>query len=141
MNDPIPPLRGMRHIALQVRDMAAARAFYEGILGLKTVWVPDPDNVYLSSGTDNIALHTAVGAARRQEAGGRSDGALDHFGFILATRGDVDAWDAKLKTAGVKFVHPLKDHRDGSRSFYVEDPEGNVIQFLYEPGLSKVSGF
>ena len=122
----------MRHIALRVRDMAAARAFYEGVLGLKTVWAPDPENVYLSSGQDNIALH----AGRQKAEGGRQDEALDHFGFILRTKADVDAWEAKLREAGVTVVHALKDHRDGSRSFYAADPDGNVIQFLYEPQLS-----
>ncbi len=138
MKTPIPPLRGMRHIALRVRDMAASRAFYEGVLGLKSVWVPDPDNVYLSSGTDNIALHTAPGASLPPASGRLPPGALDHFGFILAEKTDVDAWDAKLRSAGVRIVHPLKDHRDGSRSFYAADPDGNVIQFLFEPTLSRL---
>ena len=42
------------------------------------VWQPDPDNAYLSSGCDNLALHRgAVGAAESQ--------ALDHLGFIVPT--------------------------------------------------------
>ena len=141
MTSPVPPLLGMRHIALRVRDMAAARAFYEGVLGLKTVWVPDPDNIYLSSGQDNIALHSGrkadpESANRRTGEPATKDEALDHFGFILRTEADVDAWEAKLREAGVTVVHALKDHRDGSRSFYAADPDGNVIQFLYEPTLS-----
>ncbi|MGH7258924.1 MAG: VOC family protein, partial [Nitrospiraceae bacterium] len=29
-----------------------------------------------------------------------------------------------------------KQHRDGSYSFYFTDPDGNVIQALYEPTIS-----
>jgi len=36
----------------------------------------------------------------------------------------------------VKIVHPFKIHRDGSASFYCADPDGIVIQMLYEPHLS-----
>ena len=31
---------------------------------------------------------------------------------------------------------PLKHHRDGSVSFYIRDPDGIVIQILYEPAIS-----
>jgi hypothetical protein len=37
----------------------------------------------------------------------------------------------------VKIVHPFKIHRDGSASFYCADPDGIVIQMLYEPTLSQ----
>jgi catechol 2,3-dioxygenase-like lactoylglutathione lyase family enzyme len=123
-------LQGMRHIALRVSNMARAREFYEAILGLKVVWEPDPDNVYLSSGQDNIALHAASEPA---------DGAqrLDHFGFILPTKEAVDRAQEELRGKGVVISKPAKDHRDGSRSFYAADPDGNVIQFLYLPGVSR----
>ncbi|MEK7210930.1 MAG: VOC family protein, partial [Candidatus Binatota bacterium] len=50
-------LKGMRHIALKVGDIRRSRAFYQEILGMEVVWQPDPQNVYLSSGCDNLALH------------------------------------------------------------------------------------
>ena len=53
----ITGLKGMRHIALKVRDVARSKSFYQDILGMEVVWEPDPQNVYLSSGCDNIALH------------------------------------------------------------------------------------
>ena len=31
----------------------------------------------------------------------------------------------------------VKDHRDGSRSFYCTDPDGLSIQVLFEPTLSR----
>ena len=47
----------MRHIALKVKDIAKAKSFYQTMLGMDVVWEPDRQNVYLSSGSDNIALH------------------------------------------------------------------------------------
>ena len=54
-------LMGMRHIALNVKDVERSKAFYQDILGMEVVWQPDPQNAYLSSGTDNLALHETPG--------------------------------------------------------------------------------
>ena len=39
---------------------------------------------------------------------------------------------------GATIAKPPKQHRDGSYSFYFTDPDGNVIQALYEPTISKL---
>jgi catechol 2,3-dioxygenase-like lactoylglutathione lyase family enzyme len=120
----------MRHLALKVADLERARDFYIRVFGMKVVWQPDADNAYLSSGPDNLALHRAPAAAN--EPGQR----LDHLGFIVATIADVEASYEWAKSAGLEIVHKLKRHRDGSVSFYIRDPDGNLIQALYEPTIS-----
>ena len=39
------------------------RRFYVDLLGFEIEWEPDADNVYLSSGHDNLALHRWRGLA------------------------------------------------------------------------------
>ncbi|HEY7165834.1 MAG TPA: VOC family protein [Candidatus Binatia bacterium] len=126
-------LRGMRHIALKVSDVARSRDFYRKCFGMDVVWEPDPENVYLSSGCDNLALHQAAkhlleGAAERQ---------LDHLGFLVESIDRVKELEQEFRSGGVAIVHPFKLHRDGSASFYCADPDGIVIQMLYEPQLSR----
>ena len=122
----------MRHIALKVRDVARSKSFYQDILGMEVVWEPDPQNVYLSSGCDNIALHEVS----RNFATGATEQQLDHLGFVVATIDQVKQLEETFRASGVKIVHPFKVHRDGSASFYCADPDGIVIQMLYEPHLS-----
>ena len=129
----IAGLSGMRHIALKVSDVARSKRFYQEMFGLEAVWEPDSQNVYLSSGVDNIALHQvsqdfAAGTAERQ---------LDHLGFVVDTIERVSQLEKDFIAFGVKIVHPFKIHRDGSASFYCADPDGIVIQLLYEPTLSR----
>jgi catechol 2,3-dioxygenase-like lactoylglutathione lyase family enzyme len=128
----ITGLKGMRHIALKVRDVARSKRFYQDFLGMELVWEPDPQNVYLSSGCDNIALHEVS----RSFATGAPEQQLDHLGFVVETIERVKELEQEFQAKGVKIVHPFKIHRDGSASFYCADPDGIVIQMLYEPHLS-----
>ena len=121
-------LLGLRHVALRVKDAQRSKAFYCNFFGMAVVWEPDPDNVYLSSGPDNLALH----------GGFRGDpGALDHFGFIVDSPEAVDLLAREFRERGLPLAAEPKDHRDGSRSFYCLDPDGLKIQVLFEPTLSK----
>jgi catechol 2,3-dioxygenase-like lactoylglutathione lyase family enzyme len=128
----IAGIKGMRHIALKVTDMGRSKSFYQNLLGMDVVWEPDAQNVYLSSGCDNLALHKVsekfATAAMEQQ--------LDHLGFVIETVARVKELEEEFRRQGVKIVHPFKIHRDGSASFYCADPDGIVIQMLYEPHLS-----
>jgi catechol 2,3-dioxygenase-like lactoylglutathione lyase family enzyme len=119
----------MRHLALRVNDVARAAEFYARVFGMRLVWQPDPDNAYLSSGCDNLALH-------RGTPGDASAGALDHLGFLVASVADLEVGWRRAEAERLDIVHPLRQHRDGSSSFYIRDPDGNVIQLLFEPNIS-----
>jgi len=123
----------MRHIALKVREVARAKKFYQELLGMDVVWEPDAQNVYLSSGADNIALHEVSG----EFAAAAIEKQLDHLGFVVETIERVKELESEFIARGVTIVHPFKLHRDGSASFYCADPDGIVIQLLYEPTLSR----
>ena len=123
-----PPIAGLRHVALKVRDLEACERFYVGLLGYQVEWRPDQDNVYLSCGVDNLALH--------REDGERPVGRLHHLGIILNTPQDVDAWFEFLRAHNVRMDAPPKTHRDGARSFYCRDPEGTQVQMIYHPPLA-----
>jgi catechol 2,3-dioxygenase-like lactoylglutathione lyase family enzyme len=124
-----PAHAGLRHLALNVRDLDAMKAFYTEVLGFAVEWEPDRDNIYLSSGIDNLALHRA-----KDLASGSS--ALDHFGLIVREAEDVDRWAAFLDSRGVAIAARPRTHRDGARSLYFRDPDGNSVQIIHHPPIS-----
>ena len=146
-----PSHRGLRHLALGVRQLEAMKRFYVDLLGFDVEWEPDADNVYLSSGIDNLALHrsaaltagrsatlttdraTSLEASRSTTEGSR----LDHFGLIVRSPADVDAWAAFLESRGVTIDAPPRTHRDGARSCYFKDPDGNSVQIIHHPPISE----
>jgi catechol 2,3-dioxygenase-like lactoylglutathione lyase family enzyme len=75
----IAGLKGMRHIALKVRNLAQSKQFYREMFGMDVVWEPDSKNAYLSSGCDNLALHEVpenfLNTAEERQ--------LDHLGFLV----------------------------------------------------------
>jgi catechol 2,3-dioxygenase-like lactoylglutathione lyase family enzyme len=120
------PTNGLRHLALYSKNLQECVAFYTELIGMKLVWQPDEDNFYLSSGHDNLALHRAA-----NDFNDHGSQRLDHLGFFLNSREDVDQWYDYLCQHNVTIKAKPKDHRDGTRSFYCADPDGNVVQMIY----------
>lgn len=120
---------GMRHVALYVRDMQACLHFYTDLMGMQVEWQPDAQNIYMTSGGDNLALHQADPAQPRDEVAQR----LDHIGFFTKTAEEVDQWYQWLLDNGVKMRTEPRTHRDGARSFYCYDPDGSVVQIIHHP--------
>jgi catechol 2,3-dioxygenase-like lactoylglutathione lyase family enzyme len=120
-----PPSLGLRHAALRVADLAAAEDFFVRALGYAVEWRPDAENVYLTRGGDNVALH--------RSPPGDGPGLLDHLGLLVARAEDVDAWERHLDLVGARIVARPRTHRDGARSLYVAGPEGLVVQILHHP--------
>jgi catechol 2,3-dioxygenase-like lactoylglutathione lyase family enzyme len=114
--------------------MADMKAFYVDLLGFQVEWEPDPANVYLTSGRDNLALHEAGGEPSLTPGG---QGALDHLGLIVASPDLVDEWAAFLESQGVSLDMRPKTHRDGARSCYFRDPDGNRVQIIHHPPISR----
>ena len=115
------PVHRLGHVALRVQDMDRAKAFYLS-LGLQLTW-DAPDWAYLEwpGGGTGIAL-----LSESYRAAG------PHFAFHFHQRSEVDGVHASLVAAGHS-CGPVHDHRDGTASFYLQDPEGNWLEMLYEP--------
>ena len=123
---------GIKHVALKVKNFDNCLKFYTDILGMDIDWQPDDDNVYLSNGKDNLALHKDSNLDL-----GSKNNRLDHYGIMLKTKDDVDYWFNFIKSHDVKIFKDIKDHRDGSRSFYCYDPDKNILQIMWHPTLNK----
>ena len=141
-----PRHAGLRHLALNVTRLDEMKTFYVDLLGFAVEWQPDDDNIYLSSGIDNLALHrstsltagrsTSLTAGRSADASRAAAGTLDHLGLIVRAADDVDLWAEYLEANGVTIDARPKTHRDGARSCYFRDPDGNRVQIIHHPPIS-----
>lgn len=97
------------------------------------VWEPDEHTAYLSGGDDNLALHQLDDGAQPSR---EPTQALDHLGFLLTTAEAVYAAAEAVRARGERILQEPRVHRDGSHSFYMADPDGNVVQVLFEPTVA-----
>ena len=114
-------VKRLGHIAIRVKDVARAKSFYLG-LGMKLIW-DDNDWCYLESGKEKNGL--ALLGPEYKAAG-------PHFAFHFEEIEDVYALQKQLNDSGVR-VGEVHDHRDGTASFYLQDPEGNWLEMIYIP--------
>nr|WP_238335917.1 VOC family protein [Pseudomonas aeruginosa] len=83
----------------------------------------------VSRGNDNLSLGRAHAASNGLQT-------MDHYGFVVDSVEELEAWYRYLKALGVTLLdHPF-DHGDGARSFHLLDPAGNKVQPLYHPAVS-----
>ena len=110
-------LRGVHHVSLNVRDVAAARSFYVERLGLEEI--PRPAfpfaGAWLRSGGQELHL---IEQKDHEAPEGQ------HFAFLVE---DVDAAAAELSAAGVKVGGPI-DVPGAGRQAFLRDPSGNLVE-------------
>ncbi len=116
---------GLHHASLLCGDLERARAFYEGVLGLR----PDParpvlgfDGVWYALAAQQLhllALPNPEQGLQRPEHGGRDR----HLAFVVA---DVAALEARLVSAGIRFTRS----QSGRRALFCRDPDQNALEFI-----------
>lgn len=125
-------MRPRFHLAFPTHDLAAARAFYGGVLGC-----PEgrsaPDWVDFDFYGHQIVAHLAPleAAGPTSPVDGESV-PVRHFGLIL----DPDAWRAlaaRLSDAGVQFLIEPQTRFAGQAgeqsTLFLTDPSGNALEF------------
>ena len=129
------------HVAISVRDMDKIKHFYCGLLGFSVVWEHQGRRakvVGLEGAITDITMLEGYGARvelfKYQTPEGRDRGEMRQcdFGlthFALKVK-DARAVYAALAPQGVTFYTPPVDIRPGVVAFYMQDPEGNVIEIM-----------
>lgn len=120
------------HIDLSVSDAEASSRWYCQVLGLQRVRRAELGNrimIVLRHEPTGLIIglnqHTVVPVPRFDD---RNVG-LDHIGFSVAERGDLDAWERQL--AALDVVHsPAEDTAHGAALVF-RDPDNIQLEFWW----------
>lgn len=121
-------IKGIAEIVLNVRDVAASLKFYQEVLDLEIIG--RPGSVFLRAGDPAVSVPQMVVLVPLPP---NSDPftqprPLHHLALELAPE-DFDAEQARLKELGYEIrtgQHPVIP----SRTMYVDDPDGNEVEFI-----------
>jgi len=116
----------LNHIALHVRDLAAAGEFYQNILRLEPL--PRPaftfPGAWFRLGREQ-ELHLIGERTEPVQSHNRGN----HFALRVD---DLDQWEAHLQQMKADF-RPRKMRPDGAWQIFVRDPDGHFIELFTGP--------
>jgi len=121
---------GFAEIVLWTADKQRALHFYHDLLGLEVISPPELPNVFLKLGEGNAGIpQMIVLVPKPADVAARPSGyQLHHMALELAAEA-FDAQYAALTAAGYQprdGKHPVL----ASRTMYVDDPDGNEVEFI-----------
>ena len=121
---------GISEIVLWTADKERALHFYRDLLGLEVISPATLANVFLKAGEGNAGIpQMVVLVPKTDEVRTRPSGyQLHHMAFELPEEA-FDEQHAALVAAGFKprgGKHPVL----ASRTMYVDDPDGNEVEFI-----------
>ena len=137
------------HLALHVRNLDASMAFYSRYAnsrvidrhsdalstGMEVAWLSDrsPNDelsfvMVLQEGTP----HSVPGAKPQQPLG-----PINHLGFAVSSREEVDAIAAEAKKAGFLKFGPVFLNPYAGYLCIMSDPDGHMVEFSHGQALGK----
>lgn len=121
---------GIAEIVLWTADKARALAFYRDLLSLEVISPPTLPNVFLKVAEGQAGIpQMIVLVPKSEEIKAKPFGyQLNHLAFELSPT-TFDAQHAALVAAGYE-PRPGKHPVFASRTMYVDDPDGNEVEFI-----------
>ena len=120
----------LHHLALTVTDVDASVGWYEAVFGVRfRMDAPHPGGVGKVLSDDTGELMIVLHRHDTNDGGrfGETMTGLDHAGFIVATRVDLEAWQDHLESNGV--VRADVADKPLTQSPIADEPYGSVLVF------------
>ncbi len=112
-------IRGVYEVAIRVRDLGRAEAFYRDVLGFEVGLRDDARRwVFMRAGPDGMIV-------LQEDAGG--EWPKQHFAFSVAAP-DIDRAASTLADRGIAIEGPMVHEWIPASSLYFSDPDGHDLE-------------
>jgi glyoxylase I family protein len=129
----MPDVSGIHHVSVTVTDIERSVPWYCDLLGLTKLMEeshPDGDGYAVVLGKPDwsmcVGLHTHPTNERERFSESRTG--LDHIGFMVSGRAELDAWESKLTELGVE--HSPVNDQGGYAVLVFRDPDNIQLEFF-----------
>lgn len=129
----MPDITGIHHVSVTVTDLERSVPWYSEVLGLtKLMEEHHPDGegyaIVLGKPDWSICVGLHVHPTNEGETFAESRTGLDHVGFLVSNRAELDAWQSRLADLHVA-QSPITD-KDGFAVLVFRDPDNIQLEFM-----------
>jgi catechol 2,3-dioxygenase-like lactoylglutathione lyase family enzyme len=123
----------IKETCLYVQDLEKARDFYHGVLELPLISYIEGKHLFLRAGQSVLLLFNPEDSRDKTSPPAHYGGGKQHFAFEVKAEHYAESRD-EIAKKGIEIIDEIT-WKSGQRSFYFNDPEGNVLEILPEDGI------
>lgn len=118
----------IKETCLYIKDLNEAKDFYHGKLGLDIIHHEPGKHIFFRAGSSVLLCFNPDDSKTKSSPPPHYAEGNQHFAFEVAQK-DYDTVKARVASLGIKIIDQLV-WKGGQESFYFNDPEGNVLEFV-----------
>ena len=130
----MPSISSIHHISVTVTDIERSVPWYCDVLGLEKLMEeqhPDGGGYAIVLGKPDWSMCVGLHSHDANEAERFSEArtGLDHIGFLVSSRAELDAWESRLTASGVEHS-PINDEMEGFAVLVFRDPDNIQLELM-----------
>jgi catechol 2,3-dioxygenase-like lactoylglutathione lyase family enzyme len=123
----------IKETCLYFNDLEKARIFYHEVLGLPLIHYLPEKHLFLRAGKSVLLLFNPADSVQKTSPPAHYGGGKQHFAFEVNAK-SYEASKIEVAGKGIAIIDEIT-WKSGKKSFYFNDPEGNVLEILPEEGI------
>lgn len=123
----------IKETCLYVNDLDEARLFYVQKLGLPVISYVPSKHLFLRAGDSVLLLFNPEDSKTKTSPPPHYASGRQHLAFEV-TEGEYERYLSTIRSLGIEIIDEVT-WQSGKRSFYFNDPEGNVLEVLPDRGV------
>ena len=123
----------IKETCLYMHDLEGAVSFYHRLLGLPVIHHLPGKHLFLRAGESVLLIFNPEDSKKKKSPPPHFGSGKQHFAFEVASQDYEKARD-EITSAGIQ-INEEVEWPSGKKSFYFEDPEGNVLEIVPSQGI------
>ena len=123
-------VKQIKETCIYVRDLDKARDFYHELLGLSIISYVKNKHIFFRAGTSVLLCFNPEDSKHKTNPPAHYAEGKYHFAFEVA-QSEYENQKEELISKGIEIIDEVA-WKNGLKSSYFEDPEGNVLEIVPE---------
>ena len=124
---------GIKETCLYIKDLAAAKEFYEVTLGLPLIAYEPGKHLFLRAGSSVLLCFNPEDSKLKKSPPSHFGGGAQHFAFEVPAF-EYEMTKTELQNKGIEIIDVML-WEGGAESFYFNDPVGNILEVVPDKGV------